>query len=250
MQSMRPGDTNWDVQAIQHGWNVFDADGDKVGDVSDVSPGYVTVSKGFIFTSDRYIPASAIERTGNDRVYLNVTKDEIDARGWDQMPDTGVYAQPDQQPTTPRPDATDDETLKLREERLRADKQRVQSGDVTVGKKVVTEQQNIDVPVSHEEVVVEQHPVDPTRRADGDIDAGDDREIHVPVHEEQVRIDKEPVVYGEVDVHKRQVQDTQRVSGTARREEADVDRKGDNIDVDGIDGMDEGRETEPHHPPS
>lgn len=254
MESMRPGDTNWDVQAIQHGWDVFDADGDKVGDVSDVFAGYVTVSKGFIFTSERYIPVSAIERTAHDRVYLNVTKDEIDASGWDQMPETGVYAQPDQQPTTPRPDASgDDETLKLREERLRADKQRVQTGDVTVGKKVVTEQKNIDVPVSHEEVVVEQHPVDPTRRAESDIDAADDREIHVPVHEEQVRVEKEPVVYGEVDVHKRQVQDTQRVSGTARREEARVDRNGDNIDVDGIDGvddLDEGRETEPPHPAS
>lgn len=255
MDSMRPDDANWDMQAIQHGWDVFDANGDKVGDVSDVSAGYVTVSKGFIFTSDRYIPVSAIEQTANDRVYLNVTKDEIDMRGWDEMPETGVYAQTQRQSTMPRTGTStgtstasdDDETLKLREERLRADKQRVQTGDVSVGKRVVTEQQSIDVPVSHEEVVVEQHPVDPTRRAEGDIDEGEDREIHVPVHGEQVRVEKEPVVYGEVDVHKRQVQDTQRVSGTARREEARVNKKGDDIDID---GFDEDRDTESHHPPS
>ena len=41
---------------IDHGWDVFGADGDKVGDVADVQTNYITVSKGFLFKTDMYIP--------------------------------------------------------------------------------------------------------------------------------------------------------------------------------------------------
>jgi hypothetical protein len=45
--------------------------------------------------------------------------------------------------------------------------------------------------------------------------------------EEEVRVEKTPVVREEVSLKKRQVQDTQEVSDTVRREEAWVDRTGD-----------------------
>jgi len=42
-----------------------------------------------------------------------------------------------------------------------------------------------------------------------------------------VTVDKQPVVREEVSLGKRQVQDSQRVSDTVRREEARVERQGD-----------------------
>lgn len=253
-----PGD-RWSFDQIQDDSDVLDANGDKVGSLDELHPNYLTVSKGFIFTSERYIPLSAIDRVEGDKIYLNVTKDDIDDRNWDQIPAEDVYERTDQPVATAgRTDVdtdydvgtdtgtdTDTERMKLREERLRADKERVQAGQVDVGKDVVTEQRSMDVPISHEEVTVEHHPVDPTQPASGDIGEGEDREIHIPVHEEQVRADTEPVVYDEVDVHKRRVQDTQRVSGTVRREEARVDKEGD-VEVD---AADQDRESEPPPPP-
>jgi hypothetical protein len=50
--------------------------------------------------------------------------------------------------------------------------------------------------------------------------------ISVPVHEEQVRAEKRTVVYEEVGVDKRAVQETERVSDTIRREELVVDKEG------------------------
>jgi hypothetical protein len=47
------------------------------------------------------------------------------------------------------------------------------------------------------------------------------------VREEQVQVDKKAVVYEEVGIGKREVQDTQHVSGTVRREEARIEREGD-----------------------
>ncbi|HLI50494.1 MAG TPA: YsnF/AvaK domain-containing protein [Thermomicrobiaceae bacterium] len=252
MESRRRDDQVWDIQSIDHGWDVFDANGDKVGDVADVYAEYFVVSKGFIFTSERYIPASAIEQVTEDRVYLNVTKDDIETRGWDHVPETGVYEELDRPAartadTAAGGETTDSDTLKLREERLRAEKDRVQAGEVTLGKDVVSEERAMDVPVTHEEVTVERHAVDPTRPARDDIDESEDREIHVPLHEERVRVEKEPVVYEEVDVNKRRVQDTQRVTGNVRREEARIETEGD-VDDANIDAEERETGTDPLPP--
>ena len=56
--------------------------------------------------------------------------------------------------------------------------------------------------------------------------------IEVPVREEEVNVEKRPVVTEEVEIGKRAVQDTERVSGTVRREEARVEREGD-VEVEG-----------------
>ena len=117
------------------------------------------------------------------------------------------------------------ERVQLREEELQARTQQVQTGEVGIRKEVVTEQQEIEVPVRREEVVIERHPVE-RRPAEGEIrDEGET--VRVPVHEEQVTVEKQPVVREEIEVGTRQVQDTERVSGTVRREEARVERQGD-----------------------
>lgn len=114
--------------------------------------------------------------------------------------------------------------LQLREEQLNADKQRVQSGEVGLRKEVITEQQNIDVPVTHEEVYIERRPV--TGNPVDTTPIGDDETIRIPVSEEQVNVTKNTVVTGEVAIGKRDVQETQQVRGTVRREEARIDRAG------------------------
>src|SRR4030095_14821021 len=48
-----------------------------------------------------------------------------------------------------------DETLRLREEHLVATKERVQTGQVEIGKRVVEEKKTMEVPVTREEVIVE-----------------------------------------------------------------------------------------------
>jgi uncharacterized protein (TIGR02271 family) len=122
-------------------------------------------------------------------------------------------------------DTDDQEQIELREEELRAEKQRVEAGEVRLRKEVVKEEKTIEVPVTHEEVVVEKHSVTGRRPADGEI--GEDEEIRIPVMEEEVRVEKTPVVREEVSLKKRQVQSTEQVSDTVKREEAWVDSTGD-----------------------
>ncbi len=120
------------------------------------------------------------------------------------------------------------QTMQLREEELHARKQSVQTGEVRVRKEVVTENKTLEVPVQREEIVIERHPVAGRAASGSDIRPGE--EIRIPVKEEQVHVTKDTVVKEEVKVGKRQVQGTERVGGTVRKEEVRVDRKGD-VDV-------------------
>jgi len=118
----------------------------------------------------------------------------------------------------------DRDRMELRREEIRPRTETRQAGEVTVGKEIVTEQKDIEVPVRHEEVSIERHPVE-NRPASGGIRAGE--EIRVPVHEEQVQVEKQAVVYEEVEVNKQQVHGTERVSADVRREVPRIEREGD-----------------------
>ena len=219
-----------DWRNIEQGSDVFGADGKNVGVVSGVREGYIVIAKGFLFTSERYVPVEAISSVERNRVYLNVSKDEIDVRGWDTVPETGRMSDARREGTAETTVAGEGgERLQLREEELRARKQPVQTGEVQIRKDVVEEQRTIDVPVTREEAVVERRPVEP-RPADEQI--GEGESIRVPLRGEQVDVDKQPVVTEEVEVGKRPVQETERVTETVRREEARVEREGD-VDVRG-----------------
>ena len=115
--------------------------------------------------------------------------------------------------------------LQLHEEQLEVEKERVQVGEVRLRKEVVTEQRNVEVPVTREEVVIERHAAAGDELAEGAI--GEGEEVRIPLMEEEVRVEKTPVVREEVSIRKRQVQDTERVSETVRREEARIEGQGD-----------------------
>ncbi|MFN2459141.1 MAG: YsnF/AvaK domain-containing protein [Candidatus Velthaea sp.] len=116
--------------------------------------------------------------------------------------------------------------LQLREERINIDKQRMQSGEATIGKNVVTQQQSVDVPVVHEELFVERRPVSGDRATSASGTIGEGETIRVPLSEERVNVTKTPVVTDEVVIGKRQVTETQHVSETTRREELNVNDGG------------------------
>ena len=117
------------------------------------------------------------------------------------------------------------ERLELREEELDVGKRQVQAGEVRVRKDVVTEKQNIEVPVTREEVVIERHPVEGREVSEDALD--DDEEIRIPVMEEEVEVQKRAKVREEVSIGKRRVEETRNVSDTVRREEARIESQGD-----------------------
>lgn len=77
----------FDQSQFQNGDNVLGLNGDKIGSVSNVGPNYLHVSTGFLgLGQDLFIPFDAITRVDNHDIYLDVTKDEVNNRGWDNRP--------------------------------------------------------------------------------------------------------------------------------------------------------------------
>jgi len=129
---------------------------------------------------------------------------------------------------------TDERTLQLREEELRANKQSVEAGAVRLRKEVVSEQRTVEVPVTREEVYIERQAVD-HRPADRPIGESGET-LRVPVRHEEVSVEKRAVVTEEIEIGKRAVQETEHVSGTVRREELRVEREGD-VEIEGESGQ-------------
>jgi uncharacterized protein (TIGR02271 family) len=112
--------------------------------------------------------------------------------------------------------------LQLREERLRIDKSRVSRGEATIGVEVVSQTQNVDVPLTREELFIERRPA----RASTPVDSspiGTTETVRIPLSEEQVTITKVPIVTEEVVIGKRQVETVQHVSETTRKEQLTTD---------------------------
>jgi uncharacterized protein (TIGR02271 family) len=254
---------------LTQGMDVKASDGGKVGKVQDVQGNYVVVSKGFFFPHDYYIPFSAINTADEDNVYLNVTKDEALNQGWDAVPDTTTTSTYDSQPVVDRAVETDSlgyggqgtysntggnapfehdaDTghiedsdridVALTEEELTARTRGVERGEVRIDKTVVSEEQSMDVPVTEERVNVSRRVVDREVRA-GDT-AFEEGTIEVPVYGEEVELDKRTRVREELEITKDQVQNTERVSGTVRHEEARITDDSGSI----VDGDDDTRST-------
>jgi uncharacterized protein (TIGR02271 family) len=213
-----------------------------------------------------WIPANRVSGDPQSgQVTVDVSKDQIGDMGWDQEPEmrdgayvsssdtgstndrsyadatTGGYTESQ---TTEYADTTatsyadtgntgyaqttdsDGERIRVHEEELQARKVAEEAGAVQVRKDVVEEQREIEVPVLREEVEVTRHAVSGDVTADSSAfqDTGDT--IRVPIVEERVEVRKVPHVVEEIEISKRQVQDTERVTDTVRREEVHVEETG------------------------
>lgn len=119
---------------------------------------------------------------------------------------------------------SDAETVRLREERLIADKHAEKVGDVVVGKTVETETAHVAVPIEKERVVVERvNPTDAGTAISSEAAHFGDHEVaRVEVYEEIPDIRKEAYVAEEVRVKKVVDRETVDVEDQIRREELDI----------------------------
>ncbi len=140
----------------------------------------------------------------------------------------------------------------IREERLHVNKQVVQTGEVIIHKRVITENKTFTIPVTREEVTIERLPaqgspvaatdrttrnealpgnntnvdVTATNMVDGGAMLNNGGTIRILVREEQVTLNKQTVVVEEIVVRKQQVQETQQITDTVKHEEVHVEHTG------------------------
>jgi uncharacterized protein (TIGR02271 family) len=229
--------TQYDMVTV--GDDVFGSDGEKVGRIAELYPGYLTVEKGFFFPSDYFIPRQAIQSVQGNEVYLNVTKDAALHSGWDQVPTNTQLLETDRSSTddvlletTPadgyersaRLDGREQDEIHipLAAEELSATVRPMEAGAVHIEKRIVSEDRVLEVPVTEEHVRVERRIVD--RPVDAaDTAAFEQVVVDVPLYEETVDVQKQARVAEEVVVSKEAVQRTERVKDKVRHEEVFID---------------------------
>lgn len=120
------------------------------------------------------------------------------------------------------------QNLRLYEERLIANKKRMKTGEVTVGKHVETETRSVSVPIEKERVVIERTtPVGGSSVVtSGEANFTEGEVARIEVYEETPDIQKEAFVREEVRVRKEVDRDTVNAEETIRREELDVNTQG------------------------
>ncbi|MEA5626500.1 DUF2382 domain-containing protein [Nostoc sp. UHCC 0251] len=122
----------------------------------------------------------------------------------------------------------DHQTFRLYEERLIANKNRIKTGEVTVGKHIETDTANVTVPIQKERVVIERVvPTEVGKFVDpSELKFQEGEVARIEVYEETPEIRKEAFVREEVRVKKVVERDTVEAQDTIRREELDVDTEG------------------------
>lgn len=121
----------------------------------------------------------------------------------------------------------DQQSLRLYEERLIANKQRQKVGEIEIGKRVETQTARVSVPVEKEKVVIERMAPTETTAIDANAPDFHDSEVaRIEVFEETPDIHKEAFVREEVQVKKVVDRDVVQAEEELRREELNVDTQG------------------------
>ena len=120
---------------------------------------------------------------------------------------------------------TTDEAMTRSEERLNVGTETQEAGRARLRKRVVTEHQQVSVPVSHEEVTLDREPITEGNRGEAyDGPAISEEEHEVTLHAERPVVDTEAVAVERVRLGKETVTDQETVGGEVRKEEIELDK--------------------------
>lgn len=205
------------MEQIRKGMVVHSSDGERLGKVVSVHTDTFIVEKGFFFPVDYTCRAADIaEVRGDGEVILRLSRSDLE-EGFSG--EQRVSAGSDRERIAPG--GARDVSIPVSEEQLRVDKRKRKTGEVRVSKNVVTEEKQVTVPVTREQVQVERVP---SGRQASESDARFAREdVTVPVMEEEVVVSKRPVVREEVRIRTESRQELRPVSASVRREEVEID---------------------------
>ena len=252
--------TRNDIQQII-GTDVYAGDGDKIGSAGQVyldnntgNPEWVSVKTGLFGTKESFVPLEGARLSG-DRLEVPYAKSQVKdaprvdvddelspgqeeelyryygrAAGHDRSDgDTrrNTETTSDTVTDTGRDDTRDrsgDNAMTRSEERLVADTRTERAGTARLRKHVVTEQQQVTVPVTREEVTLEREPITDANAGNAlDGPAITESEHEVTLHAERPVVETEAVPVERVRLGKQTVTGEETVGGEVRKEQIDFD---------------------------
>jgi len=224
----------------------YDRNGDKIGKIGQLyyddatdQPTWVTVNTGFFGTHESFVPVSDAEFNGDG---VTVAHDKATVNDAPKIADDRHLSPQEEQPLygyygvdysssgavgrdTSGP--TTDDAMTRSEEHLRVGTQTEEVGRARLRKHVVTDHQQVTVPVAHEEVTLEREPIADANRGaayDGPAISAEDHEV--TLHAQRPVLDTEAVAVERVRLDTQTVTDQETVGGQVRKEEIELDTDG------------------------
>jgi hypothetical protein len=213
------------IWEIDLDWEVFGADGKKIGTVRDVQPYHLVVRHGRFFSEQWDVPVAAITDVRGENVYINLTKADLEAgagtpadvaRGTDTVIGESVETQQTLQFSVPteilseRPAAHDWTPNAIAQQHPA----------------YTPRDEGIDTPLSIDGMSVTSRPL-VSHYATGEqaFTPFAELDIIIPVRGERVVVAKQPVVYEVLDISKAIRERDERVTDTVRRERVIIERE-------------------------
>ena len=181
-----------------------------LGEVQEVSNGYVLVQRGIINKEKFYIPQDQAESYDGDVLRFRLSEDDMKNRfAGDSFPSSSSTIDMETDQTQEERGTEEESTIQLTEEKLDVSK-KTSVSQATITKEPTTETKTVDVPVTHEEVTIERRP--PSGQTEAQTPVSSTEDVTIPVKKEEVEVTKTPYVKEEVVVKKKPVTETKQVS--------------------------------------
>lgn len=209
-------------QRIREGMTVIDADGQKLGKVTEVRASTFEIEKGIFFKTEREARFDDVVDVRDDDIRLACSSAELERREVIEQV-RPIAAEPAAGIMPPAPG--EEARIPLVEEEVIARTHQREAGEVRVQKVTITEEKQVTVPVQREVVRVERIPAG--GEASSTVGAFQEETVTIPVREDVVALEKRPVVREEVVVTKQVREGTETATTTARSEQIDVQTEGD-----------------------
>jgi uncharacterized protein (TIGR02271 family) len=203
---------DWDDVIKKEARGINDED---LGEVHEVGDTYVLVQKGLINKEKYYIPQTEVESYDGNILRFKLSEEEIKGKYLGDSPpltrNTGKDDQEEESESTHVP---------LVEERLNISKRDITYKEATLIKEPVTETKTVEVPITHEELMVERRPASKSTTSTSDLKppVTSKEEIKIPLKKEEVEVKKEPYVKEEVVLKKRRVTETKTITEEVKSE--------------------------------
>ena len=206
-------DINWDdvIKKEARGIN-----NEVLGEVQEVGDTYVLVQKGFINKEKFYVPQNEVESYDGNTLRFKLSEEEIKSKySRDSPPSLTTNTEKDHEE-----EESESTRVPLIEERLNISKRDVTYKEATLTKEPVTETKTVEVPLTHEELVVERRPAsESTTSASGlKPPVTSKEEIKIPLKKEEIEVIKQPYVKEEVVLKKRHVTETKTITEEVKSE--------------------------------
>ena len=192
---------------------------DDLGEVQDIGQTYVITQKGTFSKEKFFLPKYLIEGYDGNVLRFRISKEEARSKFVRDVPPTAEDYSGYRTSDIPK----DIETrIPVMGEKLGVSKT-TSTREATITKEPVTEQQSVEVPVTHEEMTVERRPAGETiSSTSGQRPVESTTEVKVPLKSEEVQVTKQPYVKEEVAVKKKPVTETRSVSDEVKSERVKV----------------------------